>query len=77
MTALSKGFGRRQAYESLRGTNPRPEWAIYGDFDFPPGLAEARGPVFCADRAASMADFPAFWWPFGWAEGGEVLLAQA
>jgi len=29
-----KSFGRRQAYESPRGTNPRAAGDGYGDFDF-------------------------------------------
>jgi hypothetical protein len=31
---MVKGFGRRQAYESLSCRNPRAYYGVYGDFEF-------------------------------------------
>jgi hypothetical protein len=42
-TADLKSFGRRKAYESRRGTNPRAARKVYGDFGFWPALERARG----------------------------------
>jgi hypothetical protein len=58
-SAVVKSFGRRQAYESPRGRNPRATGDGYGDFDFrlmsgmarpPPGSAamNADRPLRCA-----------------------------
>jgi hypothetical protein len=43
-----KSFGRRQAYESRRGTNPRASGDGYGDFDFRLGEREQRSDLCCA-----------------------------
>jgi len=36
LTAVLKSFGRREAYESRGGTNPRVAGTVYGEFDFQP-----------------------------------------
>ena len=40
-TTIVKSFGRRQAYESPRGRNPRGTVDGYGDFDLRPMSAMA------------------------------------
>src|SRR5690606_36797054 len=40
-----KSFGRRQAYESPRGRNPRATGDGYGDFELRPVSAMARPPL--------------------------------
>jgi hypothetical protein len=47
-SASVKSFGRRQAYESRRGTNPRASGDGYGDFDFRLGEREQRSDLCCA-----------------------------
>ena len=44
-SVVVKSFGRRQAYESPRGRNPRATGDGYGDFDFRQMSAMARPPL--------------------------------
>lgn len=44
-SASVKSFGRRQAYESRRGTNPRAARVVYGDFGLRRVLRVARRSV--------------------------------
>src|SRR5215203_3244245 len=59
-----KSFGRRQAYESRRGTNPRGPGETYGDFDFRLVLGLVRPALACtgadADGLSSAGIAPLF-----------------
>ena len=50
-----KSFGRRQAYESRRRTNPRAASVVYGDFGLRPVLRVARRSVGSTRRDADEA----------------------
>jgi hypothetical protein len=54
-SCLVKSFGRRQAYESRRGTNPRAARVVYGDFGLWPLLRVAGRLAGCARRDADEA----------------------
>ena len=47
-----RSFGRREAYESLRGTNPRTQTLVYGYFCFRLSMAKSRPVVAGAGRDA-------------------------
>lgn len=51
-----KSFGRRQAYESPRGRNPRGTVDGYGDFDLRPKSATARPLPTAKGRRAAILD---------------------
>jgi hypothetical protein len=69
LTGIVKSFGRRQAYESPRGRNPRATGDGYGygygDFGFPPVSSIARPPSgsagMDADRALCCASARCCW----------------
>jgi hypothetical protein len=48
-----KSFGRRQAYESPRGRNPRGTVGGYGDFELRPMSVMARRPLGSVGRRCS------------------------